>query len=569
MIGVRWWGDNEPMAALEGHSASAEPEVRSGGANATLGRRLWWGLAVLLIGQFVVRGELSLRQKSPIWDEFMHAYYGLNFLRLGPIIDPRDHPYPISSLLALPLLAGEGPRLLRPAGAGAEARSRYDLRVIEDPHNLWPPRRMNLALASIGLLVLSLLVKRFFDPVLALYFFALGALDPSWMANARLITTDIAFAFAFGVATALLYGATRRGTLTPALPAGIVLACAGWAKLSAPLVLVSAALAALLPRVEVGRAPFLRRLMAVGVCLGIGALVYLLAFELHAIFGRAEFTAGVDHLRRALTRFWQVRGEQRGAFVAGAFYPAGSYRFFFIALLAKTPLVLGVLVLAGVALPASRALVRAHWPLFAGPLFFLAVAVLSRVNIGYRHLLPLVPFLWLVAALGLRSLWGYFSRLRVFPVLCLGVLALESLVAHPDYLAFANNLVGGVDGIHRVLVDSSSDWGQDLPALVDYLQRKPPLGGPVHLAYFGTANPRRYGIDAVWRPCGRLGRRPWTARRAACRAPAALLAVSATCLAGATSWAQRDPCYGWLRSRTPEAVLGGSILVYRNIEEAR
>ena len=47
----------------------------------------------------------------------------------------------------------------------------------------------------------------------------------------------------------------------------------------------------------------------------------------------------------------------------------------------------------------------------------------------------------------------------------------------------------------RHLVDSSLDWGQDLPALKQYLDRHPPQG-PVYLSYFGNASPAYYRIPA-------------------------------------------------------------------------
>ena len=87
----------------------------------------------------------------------MHMYYGVNFLRIGPKIYPGDHPYPITALMALPLvLQKPAPSQLAP---GQERRS-YELRVFEDPRNLFPPRRMNLFLGALSLLLFSLLVRK-------------------------------------------------------------------------------------------------------------------------------------------------------------------------------------------------------------------------------------------------------------------------------------------------------------------------------------------------------------------------------------------------------------------------
>ena len=49
-----------------------------------------------------------------------------------------------------------------------------------------------------------------------------------------------------------------------------------------------------------------------------------------------------------------------------------------------------------------------------------------------------------------------------------------------------------------MLADSNLDWGQDLPALSRLLQQHP--ADRVYLAYFGTADPLRHGIEAVRLP---------------------------------------------------------------------
>src|SRR5204863_3623488 len=63
---------------------------------------------------------------------------------------------------------------------------------------------------------------------------------------------------------------------------------------------------------------------------------------------------------------------------------------------------------------------------------------------------------------------------------------------------------GGPKNGYKHLVDSSLDWGQDLPALQRWLDTQyQPSTGAVYLAYFGTASPRWYGIDAISLPVDR------------------------------------------------------------------
>ena len=69
----------------------------------------------------------------------------------------------------------------------------------------------------------------------------------------------------------------------------------------------------------------------------------------------------------------------------------------------------------------------------------------------------------------------------------------------PNYLAYFNGLVAPADG-YRHLVDSSSDWGQELPAL-RHTSRATPVPGPRYLAYFGSDSPAYFHIPAELTNC--------------------------------------------------------------------
>ena len=81
----------------------------------------------------------------------------------------------------------------------------------------------------------------------------------------------------------------------------------------------------------------------------------------------------------------------------------------------------------------------------------------------------------------------------------------ESSFLRPDYLAYFNQVAGGPKNGYKHLVDSSLDWGQDLPALTSWLAQNPDRFGTgrLYLAYFGTALPEWYGIQATSLPCDR------------------------------------------------------------------
>jgi hypothetical protein len=154
-----------------------------------------------------------------------------------------------------------------------------------------------------------------------------------------------------------------------------------------------------------------------------------------------------------------------------------------------------------------------------------AFALSTTLNIGHRHLLPVIPAtIVLLGAAGepitritrrgkespLRGACterseraqGDMRRTRAAAAVVVALLiwhAGESIRIAPNYLAYFNALDGGPTQAYKHLVDSSLDWGQDLPGLKDWLDQQGldgPSSAPVFLSYFGTARPQYYNIAA-------------------------------------------------------------------------
>lgn len=139
---------------------------------------------------------------------------------------------------------------------------------------------------------------------------------------------------------------------------------------------------------------------------------------------------------------------------------------------------------------------------------YLGVAIAQNVNIGHRHILPVYPAVYVLAG-SVASLWTIQKAwIKVgVAVLFLWRLA-DSCAVYPDYLAYFSPWVGGPEQGYKHLVDSSLDWGMDLPGLKRWLnQHNPGDHEPLFLAYFGTGNPEYYKIQnrplllvPDWRP---------------------------------------------------------------------
>jgi tetratricopeptide (TPR) repeat protein len=230
----------------------------------------------------------------------------------------------------------------------------------------------------------------------------------------------------------------------------------------------------------------------------------------------------------------------RPSFMNGRWKLGGWHSFFPYAFLVKTPPPLFLLLPLGLAgwwwrrhrapspNPSTAAVpsLYAATPILALIAVYGTAAIAQELNIGHRHILPLYPALYILA--GSAALWwparAPWARITVGLLVLWFVL--DSLAIRPDYLAYFNGFAGGPAQGHRHLVDSSLDWGMDLPGFKHWLDLHNPDGrDPVCFAYFGTGSPEHYGIRSRRLP----GFFDWRAHTAGPLVPG-YYAISATLL---------------------------------------
>jgi hypothetical protein len=178
----------------------------------------------------------------------------------------------------------------------------------------------------------------------------------------------------------------------------------------------------------------------------------------------------------------------------------------------------------------------------------LGLGIASALNIGHRYMLLIYPLVVLLAAdrLG-EEATRRPARVAVVGVWLLAWQAVSAAGIAPHYLGYFNGICGGPSQGYRYLVDSSLDWGQDLPSLRRELEgrgyRK------VALCYFGTAKPSAYGLRSM----------DWMAPEDPVAAGCDWLAISATALQGDYSGSSElIDRFGTL----PSARAGYSIFLY-------
>jgi hypothetical protein len=190
------------------------------------------------------------------------------------------------------------------------------------------------------------------------------------------------------------------------------------------------------------------------------------------------------------------------------------------------------------------------------PLVFFALASYSRVNMGVRVVLPVLPFLYLLAA-GLAAPGCCRAARLLALAVCLAWAGSAAERAGPYEISYFNELASGPVGGAKFVADSNLDWGQGLPALKEWMDREGV--DAVYLAYFGTDRPEAHGIRFQALPgygrVGLPGGEPIPAD-----SPRHVVAVSANHMLGLML---NDPeVYAWLRDRGPTAVPGGCIYVF-------
>ncbi len=433
---------------------------------------------------------------------------------------------------------------------------------------LFTARAMNSLLGAGVVLLVAAWAHHFFGWAGAGTATLFCALCPTMLAHSGLATSDMAMTLFLLASISAYWWHLRDGRVRIGILSAVVFGLACVAKYTAVLLLPMFALAALLRVVSGGPLTLAGRtwprpagkilaLTLSALAHGLVAVLTIWAFcgFRYAAFNpqlpAGDFNLPWDYVLGFggwkaqvinLSRRWHLLpeaylygfsfvlrlSEARGAFLDGDYSIHGWWSFFPKAFLYKTPvsLLLGLGVSLALVLSWAREKGRANFvrqidravPLLLLFAIYWLVSLTSHLNIGHRHILPTYPVLYIFCgALG----WAVVRAWRKNPVggavlgcatLALGVAhAATTVTAYPNYLAYFSPVVGGPAQGYEHLVDSSLDWGQDLPDLRRWLDANRRPGEPVFLSYFGTSEPDYYGITATRMPMIHHFRRvrPW------------------------------------------------------------
>ena len=500
-------------------------------------------IAAAILGLFAVLCFDASRDKSPVYDEPGLMLAGYSYVARGCPEVPAENLRLSEIWIGLPLLALK-PRI--PDALGSEMSLVIDKKPADlgalflfDPANrteaMLMASRMAVAASAVALgWILFAASRRLHGTAAGLLTLALFCLNPVIISNGALATTDLVTALVFTVAAGAYWRLIHRPTPAWAAAFGISFGALLSTKFTA-VVFPAIAAALLAVRCAAGPRPVRawRLALANAVALAVAYGVIWLVYGFHYAHGApldasvwAQTDSGfagrlVDVCRRGHLLpeaylfdvhvfLWKVH---RLVFFMGHYSWVGFWSFFPLVIFFKTPpaLLLALcLAVAAMALSLRRNAVSSPRvdlyglaPFLATGIVYGAIAVESRFNIGIRHILPVFPMLFVVAGAAARL---PFPRRWLAAAMGGAILAgsiAEVLIARPNYLSYVNEFGGGPRNGWRLFVDSSCDWGQDLPAVrrwIDAREARPGGDRPVYFSYFGNDFIDHYGIRAFLLP---------------------------------------------------------------------
>ena len=488
----------------------------------------------------------------------------------------------------------------------------YHNRVSSSAIVFWPRFMVMLLTLGLGLLIYKW-SSDLWGRWAGLFSATLFTLEPNMLAHGRLVTGDLAIAFAFFGAVYLF----RRYLLSPGWKS-LLVAAGGFALAQItkfPAVLLVPILLLITAgvwwiRVKDGKGLSEKRRgprrfwVAAGIYVGVTIFTILLAYrfefrslsedkQLQTVRAAEAIQKKIANVAESLGTSYegittfrlpaynylkglilqvlhssmqsQWEDPEFYQYAMGRYSRDGWWWYFPFTFLIKTPLgLLAIFLLAGVLVfltwlfrskgsipPIENATLHKEGTLclLVPPLVYLAACLSSTINIGHRYLLPIYPFLFVLAG-KVATEWPKVKN-RLVPAISLALglvlVAQGSFRIHPHYISYFNDLVGPKNG-WRYLADSNVDWGQDLLLLKNYLEKKQPPA--VYMDVFGTVRPE--DLNIVYRPLPEDG---------APDGDRYTVVVSANRLLCKNS-RKPEGLYPWLLKREPSDRVGYSIFVY-------
>lgn len=517
-------------------------------------------LILIIVVSFFVMLSVS-KQESAIMDELAHIPAGYSYLRyLDYRLNP-EHPPLIKAISAIPLMSmGLSFPVTQPSWTAnindqwaAGNQFIYGSGNDADKIIFWS-RLGPILLTLLLVLLIYVWARELLGDWWGLLPAFLFAFSPTVLAHGHYVTTDIGAALGVVLATYFFIKFLLKPTGRHLIFAGLAFGVAELAKFSTALLIPYFVVLVLVWAIRDRK--FWRKLFSLAAIFIIGyVLVYLVYFAFtlnypvskqvadtqsilvsfkNRLFADIDVKMAGNKFSRPLAQYLLgvLMAGQRSvngntAYFLGGISAAGWWYYFPVVFLLKEPIPSLIMIFGALLfcfwnfskswkfpaalkaktykLKAFRDYLGIHLPEFAMIIFIVfywLYSMQSKLNIGVRHILPTVPFIYILAASGLKNwvngkFWKHFFKVSLVGVLLFWYL-FEAALAYPFYLSYFNQFGGGVSGGYRSVTDSNYDWGQDLKRLKDWAEKNLPAGRQVAVDYFGGGDVKYYlGDKAV------------------------------------------------------------------------
>ena len=568
-------------------------------------------IAIFLLMTMFASGFFSMRGISTTMDELAHIPAGYSYLsqkdyRLNP-----EHPPLIKDFSAIPLLFLNLNFPKNNASWKNEINSQWSFGTEflyqsgndADEIIFWARIPMLLILVLFGFLIFKW-VKELAGNTYALFALTLFSFSPAFLANGRLVATDVAAAFGAVLATyfwlKFLKTPIRKNLIKGGLALGISLLFKFSLILLLPFFLIITLIYGYLKNQTIKY--FTSLILA-----GLIALIFVIwpIYQFHMINYPPELqlrdtqttleTFGFKPLKdlsiwmsdKPLLRapnhylFGLLMATQRTiggntVYFMNMIGNMGWWFYFPVVYFLKVPIALHILTL--IALFGSLWLIKKpfwinskerlkiwikkHFTEFSMMIFLVIywiTSITGNLNIGVRHILPTFPFMYILITLGIKNWTTSIKRFKKIAISLVGILIawyiFSSLSVFPNYLSYFNEIGGGPENGYKNVVDSNYDWGQDLKRLRTFVEEKNIK--KIYIDYFGGGNPEYYLGDKY------IPLRPLELKKE----PKGWIAVSVNQLQSGLG--NPEPgfnyptgYYKWLEKYEPVAKAGNSIFIY-------
>jgi 4-amino-4-deoxy-L-arabinose transferase-like glycosyltransferase len=464
-------------------------------------------LGICLIALLVLRHGF-VHTNSFTFDELTHIQAGYRYWQCGEFANNPEHP-PLAKLIAAaPIRHWQLEGYPTPCGAQVIRSREMDLPIAlalyHSPHArelLWHARASLIVFPLVLLLAVFFAARAWLGHLAATIAALLITFEPTLLGHGSLVTTDMALTATTFLAVFVSIECARRRSWIYFVLCGIALGLAVASKHSAfavPFICLATMLASALMQ-RLGAKDYLRLVCGwlVACMLAFVILWAFYGFRYGALPHEAKPAydlmqpfahEGLQNTHTAHTVSFLGRHRllpeaylagladiatfsSRPTYFFGRYYAQGFWYYFPVTLVIK--LTIGLLLLFAYALFNPRvwrthgqALIPCSIPLIV----FLGFAMYGKLDIGVRHVLPVLPFMVIFAAAAASDLLQYSRATGIAAVLLIGLSIFSAARSAPQQLSYANELFGGPDRLHRYLGDSNIDWGQSSDRLQSFLE---------------------------------------------------------------------------------------------------